>query len=119
MCWKVSDINLDTENLCLSLKISVPRGVKLPCPVCSKLCSKGDYSKERTWRHLDTMQFETIIKCRIPRINCSKHGVKTVNIPWADSYSRFTSLFEKFAIDVLISSKNIKSAVKLLRLSWK
>jgi transposase len=40
-------------------------------------------------------------------------------VPWADDYSRFTHLFERFAIDVLLSAKNIKAAAKLLRLSWK
>lgn len=117
--WTISDIDLDTENLRLSIRINVPRGIKLPCPVCGKLCSKEDHREERAWKHLDTMQFETIIKCRVPRIHCSKHGIKTVDVPWADSYSRFTCLFEKFAIDVLESSKNIKAAAKLLRLSWK
>ena len=65
------------------------------------------------------MQFETIITCRVPRVNCLEHGIKTVNVPWADTYSRFTTLFEKFAIDVLIASKNITAAKKLLHLSWK
>lgn len=117
--WTVSDVDLDTENLRLSIRINVDSGVKLPCPVCNKLCSKEDHREERAWKHLDTMQFETIIKCRVPRIRCSEHGIKTVVVPWADNYSRFTCLFEKFAIDVLESSKNIKAAAKLLRLSWK
>lgn len=117
--WTVSGINLDTENLRLSISISVPRGVKLPCPVCGKLCSKEDYREERTWRHLDAMQFETIIVCRSPRVNCPKHGIKTVKVPWADNYSRFTYLFEKFAIDVLEASKNITAAIKLLDISWR
>ena len=116
--WSVASTKLDIENLRLTIQIETPKGAKLPCPVCGTMCSKADHREERSWRHLDAMQFETIIKCCIPRVNCSKHGVKTVNIPWADSYSRFTFLFEKFAIDVLQSAKNIKSAVKLLGLSW-
>jgi transposase len=65
------------------------------------------------------MQFETIISCKVPRTNCPEHGIKTVNVPWADNYSRFTFLFERFAIDVLGSAKNITAAKKLLRLSWR
>ncbi len=117
--WVVSDINLDTENLSLTLTIITVKGDKLPCPVCGKLCSKENHLKEREWRHLDAMQFETIIKCSTPRVNCSEHGVKTVDVPWADKYSRYTYLFEHFAVDVLKSAKNIKSAKKLLRLKWK
>lgn len=117
--WTVSSIDLDTENLCLSIRISVPRGVKLPCPVCDKLCNKEDHRKDRSWRHLDSMQFETIIKCRVPRVNCHEHGIKTVNVTWADNYSRFTYLFEKFAIDVIQSAKSITAAKNLLSISWK
>lgn len=117
--WSVSSIDLDTEGLRLTIKISTQRGVKLPCPTCRKLCPKEDHREERSWRHLDTMQFETIIKCRLPRIRCPKHGIKTVNAPWADNYSRFTFLFERFAIDVIGSAKNITAAVKLLKISWK
>ena len=45
--WMVSGVNLDTEKLRLSISISVPRGVKLPCPVCGNLCSKEDHREER------------------------------------------------------------------------
>ena len=116
--WSVSSADLNTEALSLTIQISTQKGYKLPCPVCKKLCSKEDHREERTWRHLDAMQFVTIIKCRIPRIRCPKHGVKTVDVPWADNYSRFTFLFEKFAIDVIGSAKNIKSAIRLLKISW-
>lgn len=116
--WLVSSIDLDTENLRLTIKVETSPGEKLPCPICGQLCSKEDHREERSWRHLDTMQFETIITCRTPRIKCSNHGVLSVNVPWAGAYSRFTALFEKFAIDVLKASSNVKSAIGLLRLSW-
>ena len=64
------------------------------------------------------MQFETIIKTRIPRANCSSCGVKTITVPWAGKHSRFTLLFEAFAIEVLKSSASIASACKLLKLDW-
>ncbi len=117
--WVVSKVNLDIENLNLTINITTNKGDKLPCPVCGKLCSKEDHLTERSWRHLDAMQFETIIKCSTPRIKCSKHGIKAVDVPWADRYSRCTYLFEYFAIDILKGAKNIESAKKILRLSWK
>jgi len=117
--WTVSEIDLDTENLRLTIEISAPQGVGLPCPVCGKICNKEDHREKCKWRHLDAMQFETIITCRVPRINCSEHGVKTVDIPWADNYSRYTFLFEKFAIDVIKSAKSITAAKGILNLSWR
>lgn len=116
--WEVSDLELDTEKLSLRICITTARNAQLPCPKCGKLCPKEDHREERMWRHLDTMQFETFIVCRIPRVSCSDHGIKSVNVPWANDYSRFTELFEQFAIDVLKAAKTTKSATKLLRLSW-
>lgn len=116
--WIVSDINLDTEKLRLSIRVSSVCGAKFPCPTCGKPCPKEDHREERTWRHLDTMQFETVILCRAPRVSCPDHGVLSVETPWARSYSRFTLLFERFAIDVLLAAKNVKSAMGLLKLSW-
>jgi len=116
--WIIKDVELDTDNLRLTISVSTQKGAKLPCPECGKPCSKEDHRQERIWRHLDTMQFETLIICKLPRINCSEHGVLSAKAPWADEYSRFTMLYEKFAIDVLIASKNVQSAKGLLRLSW-
>ena len=64
------------------------------------------------------MQFQTILHCRIPRINCDEHGVKSVAVPWAEKNSRFTALFERLAIDVLLGCQNQTKAKELLGLSW-
>lgn len=116
--WMVADVELDTEKLGITIHVTTVPGEKLPCPTCGKPCSKEDHREERSWRHLDTMQFTTTITCRTPRISCSEHGIVTVNVPWAGAYSRFTELFERFAIDVLKAAKTIKSATELLRISW-
>lgn len=116
--WIIRDVELDTDNLRLSISVSTKKGAKLPCSKCGKPCPKEDHRQERTWRHLDTMQFETLITCKLPRINCKEHGILSADAPWADEYSRFTMLYEKFAIDVLLASKSVQSAKGLLRLSW-
>jgi len=116
--WSISGINLDTENIRLTIKVITDRGAKLPCPHCGRLCPKEDHREERFWRHLDTMQFETAIICRVPRVKCSQHGIISVHTPWAGAYSRFTELFERFAIDAISAAKTIKAAAGLLRLSW-
>jgi len=59
---------------------------------------------ERTWRHLDTMQFTTLIRARTPRSDCPEHGVKTMPVPWAAPQGRFTRLFERFAVEVLLAA---------------
>lgn len=88
------------------------------CPECDATCPKYDTRKERTWRHLDTMQFETHLHCEVPRVRCEKHGVKSLGVPWAGKNSRFTLLFEAFAIRVLKAARSIEEARKLLCLNW-
>jgi transposase len=44
--------------------------------------------------------------------------VKTTAVPWAGKHSRFTLMFEAFAIEILKIAANIEGARKLLRLSW-
>ena len=77
-----------------------------------------DHREERSWRHLDTMQFETIVKGRVPRSDCPVHGAKTIPVPWAGPRSGFTLLFERFAIEVLSGARSVSQAAKLLGLSW-
>jgi transposase len=116
--WKVSDVRVDFEGLKVDVWVEWPLERKAPCPECGAGCAIYDHREERQWRHLDTMQFQTILHCRIPRINCSDHGVKSITVPWSEKNSRFTALFERLAIDVLLGCQNQTKAKELLRLSW-
>lgn len=93
-------------------------GGRVECPECGAECSIADHAPERTWRHLDTMQFETRLCARTPRANCKACGVKTIKVPWASKHSRFTLLFESFAIQVIKACGNVKNAADLLGLDW-
>lgn len=77
-----------------------------------------DLREECTWRHLDVMQFETLLKCRVPRSKCPEHGVQTILTPWAGKHSRFTLIFEAFAIRVMQACDNLEAACAVLGLSW-
>jgi transposase len=50
-------------------------------------------------------------------VACPEHGVRQVRVPWAEPHSRFTTLFERLAIDVL-GACDVAAAAGLLRLSW-
>ena len=71
-----------------------------------------------SWRHLDTMQFATYLHCSVPRVRCKEHGARTVTVPWAGKNSRFTLLFEGFAVRVLQAARRIEEARKRLGLNW-
>jgi transposase len=56
---------------------------------------------ERQWRHLDICQFETIIKARIHQLKFSDGTVEELKVPWAERYSRVTTLMAAFVIKLL------------------
>ena len=116
--WLVTNVDLRMGEKLVEIDVQWPVDHDVECPECGRSCSIKDHREERRWRHLDTMQFQTIIKSRVPRSECPDHGVKTINIPWAGPNSRFTLLFERLAIDVMIAAKSIKEAARLLGLSW-
>jgi transposase len=118
--WAVAKVELDLPGKRLVLSVDYPAGAQVPCPEtgCRRSCRVKDHREERIWRHLDTMQFETLVKSRVPRSDCPEHGVKTIQVPWAGPRSPFTLLFEKFAIEVLKSARSIRQAQALLGISW-
>lgn len=116
--WFVRDVEIHVEHSTLDIHIVEIERSKFPCPECSAPSPLHDHAPERRWRHLDTMQFKTAIVARLPRITCETHGVKTVSVPWAGAHSRWTLLFETFAIKVLLSTSNITRAMALLRIGW-
>jgi transposase len=50
-------------------------------------------------------------------VNCKEHGVRQVEVPWAEPLGRFTLLFERMAIDVL-QETSVSAGARLLGLSW-
>jgi len=83
--WEVSEVSLSLEGKCVEISVT-HRGGRVVCPECGEECSIADHAPERTWRHLDTMQFETMqfetrLRARVPRANCQACGVKTTAFP--------------------------------------
>lgn len=115
--WRVQRVKLSVEKLRVDIFVEYGQTTGT-CPECATACRVYDRSPNRMWRHLDTMQFETFLHCEPPRVECRTHGVKTMPLPWAGKHSRFTQLFEAFAIEVILASRSLKDAGDLLRLDW-
>jgi transposase len=117
--WVVEAVNLELAAQRVEIRFGArvdPKGVK--CPECRKWAPLYDHAPERRWRHPDTMQFETVLVARTPRVNCTEHGVKTIEVPWAGKNSRFTLMFEAFAIRVLQACETVSRGAGLLGLDW-
>ena len=115
--WEVVlvDLKLDQQKVDVAIEYNATEG---PCPKCGVLCPKHDNRQLRKWRHLDTMQFETQLHCCLPRVKCNQHGAISLVAPWAEKGSRFTLMFEAFAIRVLKAARSVEEARKLLGLNW-
>jgi transposase len=87
--WPVARVELETEDKRGDLWLE-HAPTRWSCPECETELAGFDHAEERTWRHLDTCQFQTHLHAEIPRVHCPTHGVKHVRVPWAEPRSRFT-----------------------------
>ena len=113
--WAVTDIEVDLNGDGVTVHIEHSRH-DLVCPECGSACPAYD-TRERKWRHLDTCQYATWLIAQVPRVQCAEHGVRQIPVPWADSNSRLTALFEALVIDWL-KVATIAEVARRLKLSW-
>lgn len=88
--WEVKNVELNLQLKKVEIELEWRRAEAGNCPECGRECPIHDCAPERTWRHLDTMQFMTLIRARIPRVHCPEHGVTAIQVPWAAPHGRFT-----------------------------
>jgi transposase len=96
--WEVTEVELSLAADQVTVHVKQAAGAQQVCPHCRTPCA-GDDQRSRTWRHLDTCQFKTIVVVEVPRVRCPHHGVVTVTVPWAESGSSFTALYEALVFD--------------------
>jgi len=116
--WEVRAAQLDLIRGRVEIEVGWDETSAVVCPECGKECARHDHAPEREWRHLNVMQFLTVIRARIPRCRCPEHGVKTVRVPWAEKDSRFTVHFESLAIQIIDACRSLTQAADLLQLDW-
>jgi transposase len=115
--WTVERVSLSVKDQRVDIWAEHVTGARWPCPECGTVLPTYDHAPERAWRHLDSCQFMTYLHARTPRVDCPDHGVKQVRLPWAEPNARFTAMFERFAIDVLLEA-DVLGATRVLRISW-
>ncbi len=114
--WYVRDVEARLEEREVEVLISFADTEDATCSVCGVPCSRYD-TRTRSWRHLDTMQYRTLLTADVPRVKCAEHGVKSVKVPWAEPGSRFTALFEALVIDWL-KETSTSGVARMLGMSW-
>ena len=114
--WEVARVELDDHAKAVHVWLEERSGTTFTCPECQRVSPLYDHV-ERSWRHLDTCQYETRLHARVPRVDCAEHGVKTVPVPWATAHSRFTMLFERLAI-AWLKEATPAAVARRLGLTW-
>ena len=59
--WSVSRVELDVKGQRVDVWAEHPTDAKWTCPQCAKEYALYDHAEERTWRHLDSCQFQTYL----------------------------------------------------------
>ena len=115
--WRVESVSLDTHERSLDIRLVHRRNAPFACPECGRRAALYDHAPSRSWRHLDQGDCTTWLHAQVPRVDRPAHGIRRVHIPWALPGARFTTAFERHAIDVLLEA-DITGATRLLRISW-
>jgi transposase len=115
--WTVIRVELKVKEQRVEVWAGHADSARWPCPECAAPLPLYDHAEERAWRHLDSCQFQTYLHARPPRVQCPTHGVRQARLPWAAPRARFTTLFERLAIDVLRET-DVQGATRILRISW-
>ncbi|MBQ9552797.1 MAG: ISL3 family transposase [Clostridia bacterium] len=114
--WQIERAEFEEAKREVHVYVKARKTAKYPCPKCGKQCNRyDDEEDERVWRHGDVVFFPCYVHCRRPRIKCDD-GIHVVTAPWTRPGSRYTLLFESYAM-LLAQSMPVNQARKLLRIS--
>ena len=73
--WKVSAVTLNVVTKQVEVEIVYNLSQPMECPECGEYGRHYDHQEMRDWRHLNTMQFETVLRCAEKR-NHRRHESK-------------------------------------------
>ncbi|MBK8476956.1 MAG: hypothetical protein IPL39_11835 [Opitutaceae bacterium] len=82
--WRVQSARLDLLASKVEIAVEWDETAQVCCPECALECPRHDRARRSGRGGTDVMQFQTIIRARVPRSRCAEHGVLTVRAPWAE-----------------------------------
>ena len=113
--WYIIGAEFNEEEPAIHIHVGVDKTAALCCPVCGAPTKRYGYEpKERIWRHADCLFYPCYVHCKRPRVLCDKCGTVQVNAPFERKNSRFTLLFEGYAM-LLLQDVPRARASRLLR----
>ena len=115
--WKVIEVDLDIDAKRVAIRVEVDRTTLWIDPETKLRASLHKWT-ERTWRHLDTCQFETCITANVPSVKYPDGSIEEIAVPWAGRYQRITKLLAQSVIMWLEACGNVSKVASLMRLDW-
>lgn len=117
--WYVEGAEFSPDKQEVHIYVNVRKEAEFVCPSCGRTAVRNGYEPtERIWRHGDCMFYPTFVHCRRPRVRCPHCGTKQINAPFERKNSRFTLLFEGYAMLILADMPRAKAA-EILRCNEK
>jgi transposase len=116
--WSVRRVDLSLVDQRVVVEVVLKKGQVWADPTDASKRAHINGWTERQWRHLDTCQFETIIKANVPQLKYSDGTVEELTVPWAERYSRVTTLMAAFVVKLLEACPTVKAVCSLTGLSW-
>lgn len=114
--WRVAGVVIEGESKEVRIRVECAAGEVWADPVTGERAEIKDW-QERTWRHLDTCEYQTIISARVPRVVLSDGRTLTVRVPWSEPGGRFTKRFESRVITLLEQCRTVRGAARLARIT--
>jgi len=68
--WKVVDVRLEVEGQAVHISLDHDSESRFNCSKCEREYGCYDHALGRTWRHLNTCQFQTLVHASVPRVRC-------------------------------------------------
>jgi len=112
--WYIVGAEFKGKKLELHIHVAIRKSASIACPRCGAETKRFGYEpKERIWRHGDVMFYPCLVHCRRPKVFCPKCGSQQINAPYERKNSRFTLLFEGYAMLILADMPIAKTAALL------
>lgn len=115
--WLITRVALDTDGKRVDIYIEHRSGVRFPCPTCEQFCGIYDHTQEREFRHLNVCQIPAYLHVRVPRVNCTTHGIQQITHGLAENNATMTFEMESLVLDVS-QECSVASTARLLNVDW-
>ena len=113
--WYIEGAEFDSKKSEIHIHVGIRAKASLSCPHCGAATKRYGYEpEERLWRHADCLFYPCYVHCRRPKVLCDKCGVIQVNAPFERKNSRFTLMFEGYAMLIMADVPRAKAS-RLLR----